>query len=101
MCIRDSFETCNRVDRLFELVGDFRFHLLRRGARQNGRDDHDREVNCLLYTSDAADERSSVDLGGRRIIKKKNKTQIDVQACNITNTSQRERQHKRHTKQRQ
>ena len=30
---------------------------------------------CLLYTSDAADERSSVDLGGRRIIKKK--TRID------------------------
>ena len=26
---------------------------------------------CLLYTSDAADERSSVDHGGRRIIKKK------------------------------
>ena len=29
---------------------------------------------CLLYTSDAADERSSVDLGGRRIIKKKKST---------------------------
>ena len=29
---------------------------------------------CLLYTSDAADERSSVDLGGRRIIKKKTNT---------------------------
>ena len=29
---------------------------------------------CLLYTSDAADERSSVDLGGRRIIKKKKNT---------------------------
>ena len=29
-------------------------------------------TTCLLYTSDAADERSSVDLGGRRIIKKKN-----------------------------
>ena len=28
--------------------------------------------DCLLYTSDAADERSSVDIGGRRIIKKKN-----------------------------
>ena len=28
-------------------------------------------MSCLLYTSDAADERSSVDLGGRRIIKKK------------------------------
>ena len=27
---------------------------------------------CLLYTSDAADERTSVDLGGRRFIKKKN-----------------------------
>src|SRR5678815_4558208 len=27
-------------------------------------------ARCLLYTSDAADERSSVDLGGRRIIKK-------------------------------
>ena len=45
--------------------------------------DHERPLNtrghrdavaagaCLLYTSDAADERSSVDLGGRRIIKKK------------------------------
>ena len=29
-------------------------------------------LGCLLYTSDAADERSSVDLGGRRIIKKNN-----------------------------
>src|SRR5674536_45751 len=28
---------------------------------------------CLLYTSDAADEEDSVDLGGRRIIKKKQK----------------------------
>ena len=34
-------------------------------------------VSCLLYTSDAADERSSVDLGGRRIIKKKKKVDID------------------------
>src|SRR5678815_5528139 len=32
--------------------------------------------SCLLYTSDAADERSSVDLGGRRIIKKKKKIYI-------------------------
>ena len=28
---------------------------------------------CLLYTSDAADDLTRVDLGGRRIIKKKNK----------------------------
>ena len=27
-------------------------------------------MRCLLYTSDAADDRISVDLGGRRIIKK-------------------------------
>ena len=36
---------------------------------------------CLLYTSDAADEEDSVDLGGRRIIKKKNRKKMsrDVQ----------------------
>mgnify|MGYP003380348295 CR=1 FL=1 len=36
----------------------------------------DRPMICLLYTSDAADERSSVDLGGRRIIKKKNRQNL-------------------------
>ena len=30
---------------------------------------------CLLYTSDAADDLLCVDLGGRRLIKKKTKTQ--------------------------
>ena len=34
---------------------------------------------CLLYTSDAADERSSVDLGGRRIIKKKKSSTRDTE----------------------
>ena len=38
---------------------------------------------CLLYTSDAADERSSVDLGGRRIIKKKNKSEV-AGVCVVT-----------------
>src|SRR5665648_1231121 len=33
----------------------------------------DMENGCLLYTSDAADEEDSVDLGGRRIIKKNTK----------------------------
>eukprot|EP00658_Telonema_sp_P-2_P050634 TRINITY_DN38658_c0_g1_i1.p2 TRINITY_DN38658_c0_g1~~TRINITY_DN38658_c0_g1_i1.p2 ORF type:complete len:100 (-),score=7.30 TRINITY_DN38658_c0_g1_i1:32-331(-) len=33
--------------------------------------------SCLLYTSDAADEEDSVDLGGRRIIKKKKKEERD------------------------
>ena len=36
---------------------------------------------CLLYTSDAADERSSVDLGGRRIIKKKKTLQYIFIHC--------------------
>mgnify|MGYP003381605104 CR=1 FL=1 len=39
---------------------------------------------CLLYTSDAADERSSVDLGGRRIIKKKKKTALAVGGERVT-----------------
>ena len=34
---------------------------------------------CLLYTSDAADERSSVDLGGRRIIKKQTSSRVTLQ----------------------
>ena len=38
----------------------------------DGVPEHARDRVCLLYTSDAADERSSVDLGGRRIITKKN-----------------------------
>ena len=33
--------------------------------------EYDQRYRCLLYTSAAADERSRVDLGGRRIIKKK------------------------------
>ena len=38
-------------------------------------------IFCLLYTSDAADDRISVDLGGRRIIKKiffKQKTAYEI-----------------------
>ena len=37
----------------------------------------DKVKSCLLYTSDAADERSSVDLGGRRIIKKKKNVEAE------------------------
>ena len=44
---------------------------------------------CLLYTSDAADERSSVDLGGRRIIKKKKRvrTTSKLMICSIGGAS--------------
>ena len=38
-----------------------------------------KSLPCLLYTSDAADERSSVDLGGRRIIKKNKKQKKNTQ----------------------
>ena len=42
-------------------------------------------ISCLLYTSDAADDSLRVDLGGRRIIKKKNffkqKTAYEISAC--------------------
>ena len=65
MCIRDSFlwrHVLGLLDRSKQrtLVG---------GNDLVGR--LDLCCGCLLYTSDAADERSSVDLGGRRIIKKK------------------------------
>ena len=36
---------------------------------------------CLLYTSDAADEEDSVDLGGRRILKKKYTTSVRSCCC--------------------
>ena len=50
--------------------------------RKNNEDLQEKKA-CLLYTSDAADERSSVDLGGRRIIKKKNSTYINI--CGMRN----------------
>ena len=44
-----------------------------------------RNCICLLYTSDAADERSSVDLGGRRILKKKKEhTHTDITVTTYT-----------------
>src|SRR5665213_2845599 len=38
---------------------------------ENNTGDPDTDIICLLYTSDAADDLLCVDLGGRRIIKKK------------------------------
>ena len=42
---------------------------------------------CLLYTSGAADEEDSVDLGGRRIIKKKTIHVVLNQLCCSLRTS--------------
>ena len=64
MCIRD------RRNRGVH-VGDEQVDLSHGGGRRAlGHSGTTTNAVCLLYTSDAADERSSVDLGGRRIIKK-------------------------------
>ncbi len=54
------------------------------GPRRRGRGRGDDaatagDKDCLLYTIDAADEEESVDLGGRRIIKKKKTTKQQTQ----------------------
>ena len=75
MCIRDRLNKTEadktplqkQLDRLTIIIASLAglaFVLMVIMGLRNG---------CLLYTSDAADERSSVDLGGRRIIKKKKK----------------------------
>ena len=52
---------------------------------------------CLLYTSDAADERSSVDLGGRRIIKKKTSNRLRIDNRNKKMRKLEQQQHTQHT----
>ena len=66
MCIRDSLNAL--AQRIFGAI-----YKVRRSPWQQLANFWLEELPqiCLLYTSDAADERSSVDLGGRRIIKKK------------------------------
>ena len=65
MCIRDRVETyqipLNELDE--KIIQIEKTIFLKDYSKVS--------LDCLLYTSDAADERSSVDLGGRRIIKKK------------------------------
>ena len=66
MCIRGRLGTVHRHEKTGVLHG-----LLR--VRQFTQDDaHILCTPCLLYTSDAADDLLCVDLGGRRIIYKKN-----------------------------
>ena len=43
---------------------------------------NDTAINCLLYTSDAADDLLCVDLGGRRIIKKNKCKKNNFRSCN-------------------
>mgnify|MGYP003381475485 CR=1 FL=1 len=65
MCIRDRLSTTTMLDKLGKLYG---VPVVNTGV---GFKYVAPAMICLLYTSDAADERSSVDLGGRRIIQKK------------------------------
>ena len=78
MCIRDSNKTKDDLDKSeIETI----INVLSSEAENfiaDGKVD-----NCLLYTSDAADERSSVDLGGRRIIKKKNQCRTRQTTSNL------------------
>ena len=50
--------------------------------------------HCLLYTSDAADEEDSVDLGGRRIIKKKRRRKCNAAEKDVKRHRQRNREEK-------
>ena len=65
MCIRDRPEASRLFRELTALDPDYRDAATRLGELI------DLAVRCLLYTSDAADDLLCVDLGGRRIIKKK------------------------------
>ncbi|VTU59916.1 hypothetical protein AMBR_DPAELIID_02779 [Lacticaseibacillus rhamnosus] len=49
---------------------------LQEHAKGTSQRKHNLQNICLLYTSDAADDTPCVDLGGRRIIKKKKQTKI-------------------------
>src|SRR5678815_4696455 len=56
---------------VFKIIGDsfcVAFHTASDGLSAAVDAQRRLQYDCLLYTSDAADERSSVDLGGRRII---------------------------------
>ena len=70
MCIRDRAEVSAQLSRIDEAIAAAKIDPDTVRAAVALYD------SCLLYTSDAADERSSVDLGGRRIIKKKKSIEL-------------------------
>ena len=70
MCIRDSVNGRDWIRQLAK-YGTYNSNGDYFPKWKAGKPGPNRKYTCLLYTSDAADERSSVDLGGRRIIKKK------------------------------
>ena len=81
MCIRDSGDPAKQIFLRPALSLFFVLALLTFSCnnKDTKKETPALPIICLLYTSDAADERSSVDLGGRRIIKKKKKEKIQDQ----------------------
>ena len=80
MCIRDSLRA-GLPGGQFRRAAEFPADAGRRAGAVEPAHRH----ACLLYTSDAADERSSVDLGGRRILKKKGSVNVArrrAETCN-------------------
>ena len=69
MCIRDRVQQ----GRVSQTLDNHEKQLSKNNTQKKTKITENHQA-CLLYTSDAADERSSVDLGGRRIIKKKTNT---------------------------
>ena len=65
MCIRDRAEVGLTVEEAFPVLAGSRLAQRLVAVMERG------VPICLLYTSDAADDLLCVDLGGRRIIKKK------------------------------
>ena len=70
MCIRDSQRGELAPQEVRRIGFPWSPQMVERSRRSAG------ATICLLYTSDAADDLLCVDLGGRRIIKKKNLTQL-------------------------
>ena len=69
MTVRDAFgrgraqlvDAADRVDGLFDLVGDLGLDFFRRGARQPGRDDDGREVDLRKAIDAQPRERERAD----------------------------------------
>ena len=72
MCIRDSL--MNGFSKAYAMTG---WRIGFTAAPSNLIEGMVR-IHCLLYTSDAADDLPCVDLGGRRIIKKKTKITLSL-----------------------
>ena len=83
MCIRDSTQAALEK----QIKENDKSSAARVAAAAAAAKKVEQKITCLLYTSDAADERSSVDLGGRRIIKKKHQHDTNASAYSIHKVS--------------